>query len=172
MGQARGRFITNCDRYYKVRHGLLQIAMVPVHDLLLKFWNTFQTISNSSYRPLTSLTKTDMYIYFFSNPSWYTVSVVLKFCISSYLQKLFRKYSILPIVYTERGQTASVLWGTQVKAQGASKSFLSTCPSDMYYFKFDCPKPKGSCPKSLAQNSKTIGHIFYCLLLGCLCAQS
>ena len=67
--QSSTRFITNCDRYYKVRHGLLQIAMVPVHDLLLKFWNTFQTISNSSYRPLTSLTKTDMYIYFFSNPS-------------------------------------------------------------------------------------------------------
>ena len=48
--------------------------------------------------------------------------------------------------------------------QGAPKIFLSTCPSDKHYIKFGCPKPKGSCPKSFAQNSKTIGHIFYCLL--------
>ena len=48
--------------------------------------------------------------------------------------------------------------------QGAPKIFLSTCPSDKHYIKFGCPKPKGSCPKSFAQNSKTIRHIFYCLL--------
>ena len=64
-----------------------------------------------------------MYIYIPHNtPSLF----VLKFCISSYFQKLFRKYSVLPIVYVERGQTAGVLWGTQIIAQGAPKIFLST----------------------------------------------
>ena len=101
-----------------------------------------------------------MYIYFFRIPHNTPSLFVLKFCISSYFQKLCRKYSVLPIVYAERGQTASVLWGTQLIAQGAPKTFLSTCPSDKHYFKFGCPKPKGSCPKNFAQNSKTIGHIF------------
>ena len=165
----------------KVRHGLLQIATGitkcdtayynchgtrTVHDLLLKFWNTFQTISNSSYRPLTSLNgytrKLICILTFFESPhnTFCLFSNLLKFLFSKALQEIFSP----PNSLAERGQTASVLWGTQIIAQGAPKIFLSTCPSDKHYFKFGCPKPKGSCPKSFAQNSKTIGHIFYCLL--------
>ena len=44
-------------------------------------------------------------------------------------------------------------------SQGTPKIFLSTCPLDKHYIKFGCPKPKGSCPKRFAQNSKTIGHL-------------
>ena len=50
---------------------------------------------------------------------------------------------------------------TRPRLQSAPKIFLSTCPSDKHNIKSGCPKPKGSCPKCFAQNSKTIGHIFY-----------
>ena len=86
--------------------------------------------------------------------------ILHKFLPSKALQEIFSP----PNSLAERGQTASVLWGTQIIAQGAPKTFLSTCPSDKHYFKFGCSKPKGSCPKNFAQNSETIGHIFYCLL--------
>ena len=83
----------------------------------LKFWSTFQTISNSSYRPLTSLTSyTQKLICIFTIfESLIIHSVCSQICISSCFQKLFRKYSILPIVYAERGAN-SVLWGTQIIA--------------------------------------------------------
>ena len=104
------RLITNC-------HGTCAWST-------LKFGNTFQTISNSSYWPFNELdqvyTKTDMYIYFFRIPHNTPSLFVLKFCISSCFQKLFRKCSILPIVYAEGGQTASVLWGTQIIASYVS----------------------------------------------------
>ena len=61
-----------------------------------------------------------MYIYFFRIPHNTPSLFVLKLCISSYLQKLFSKYSVLPIVYAERGQTASVLWGAQIIASYVS----------------------------------------------------
>ena len=38
--------------------------------------------------------------------------------------------------------------------QSKRKIFLPTCPSDMHDIKFCCPKPKCSCPKRFAQNSK------------------
>ena len=106
-----------------MRHGLLQIATVPVHDLYtLKFWSTFQTISISSYRPLTSLTsytrKLICTLTFFE--SLIIHSVCSRICISSCFQKLFfRKYSILPIDYAERGAN-SVLWGTKIIASYVS----------------------------------------------------
>ena len=154
--QSSTRFITNCDRYYKVRHGLLQIAMVPVHDLLFKVLKHISNHFKFQLQTINELdklyTKTDMYIYFFRIPHNTPSLFVLKFCISSYLQKLFRKYSVLPIVQQKGVKTASVVWGTQIIAQGAPKTFLSTCPSDKHYFKFGCPKHKGSCPKNFAQN--------------------
>ena len=89
----------------------------------LKFWSTFQTISNSSYRPLTSLTSyTQKLICIFTifESLWLIIhSVCSQICISSCFQKLFRKYSILPVVYAERG-TNSVLWGTQIIASYVS----------------------------------------------------
>ena len=42
---------------------------------------------------------------------------------------------------------------------------LSTCPSDKHSIKFGCLKPKSSCPKSLARNSKTIGQLSKLMLL-------
>ena len=106
-----------------MRHGLLQIATVPVHDLYtLKFWSTFQTISISSYRPLTSLTsytrKLICILTFFE--SLIIHSVCSQICRSSCFQKLFfRKYSILPIDYAERGAN-SVLWVTKIIASYVS----------------------------------------------------
>ena len=106
-----------------MRHGLLQIATVPVHDLYtLKFWSTFQTISISSYRSLTSLTsytrKLICMLTFFE--SLIIHSVCSQICISSCFQKLFfRKYSILPIDYAERGAN-SVWWATKIIASYVS----------------------------------------------------
>ena len=46
------------------------------------------------------------------------------------------------------------------------KIFSSTCPLNKHYIKFNIPKPKSSCPKSLqARNSKTIGHLMFCFWL-------
>ena len=106
-----------------MRHGLLQIATVPVHDLYtLKFWSTFQTISISSYRPLTNLTsytrKLKCILTFFE--SLIIHSVCSQICRSACFQKLFfRKYSILPIDYAERGAN-SVLWVTKIIASYVS----------------------------------------------------
>ena len=105
--QSSTRLITNCD-------GTCTWST-------LKFWSTFQTISNSSYRPLTSLTsytrKLICILTFFESRVIH--SVCSQICISSCFQKLFRKYSILPIVYAERGAN-SVLWGTQIIASYVS----------------------------------------------------
>ena len=49
--------------------------------------------------------------------------------------------------------------------QSNRKIFLSTCPSDKHSIKFGCLKPKSSCPKSLAQNSKTIRQLSKLMLL-------
>ena len=105
--QSSTRLITNC-------HGTCAWST-------LKFWNTFQTISNSSYRPLTSLTSyTRKLICIFTIfESLIIHSVCSQICISSCFQKLFRKYSILPVVYAERGAN-SVLWGTQIIASYVS----------------------------------------------------
>ena len=51
-----------------------------------------------------------MYIYFFRIPHNTPSLFVLKFCISSYLQKLFRKYSVLPIVQ-QKGVKQVVYYG-------------------------------------------------------------
>ena len=105
--QSATRLITNC-------HGTCTWST-------LKFWNTFQTISISSYRPLTSLTSyTRTLICIFTIfESLMIHSVCSQICISSCFQKLFRKYSILPVVYAERGAN-SVLWGTQIIASYVS----------------------------------------------------
>ena len=117
----------------KVRHGLLQIATgikkcdtayykLPWY-LCMIYFKVRKHISNHFKFQLLTIneldqvyTKTDMYIYFFRIPHNTPSLFVLKFCISSCFQKLLRKYSVLPIVYAERGQTASVLWGTQIIA--------------------------------------------------------
>ena len=39
-------------------------------------------------------------------------------------------------------------------SQSKRKIFLGICPSDKDFIKFGCPKPKSSCPKSFARNSK------------------
>ena len=49
--------------------------------------------------------------------------------------------------------------------QSNRKLFLSTCPSDKHSIKFGCLKPKSSCPKSLARNSKTIRQLSKLMLL-------
>ena len=49
--------------------------------------------------------------------------------------------------------------------QSNRKLFLSTCPSDKHSIKFGCLKPKTSCPKSLARDSKTIGQLSKLILL-------
>ena len=117
--QSSTRFITNCDRYYKVRHGLLQIAMVPVHDLLFKVLKHISNHFKFQLQTINELdklyTKTDMYIYFFRIPHNTPSLFVLKFCISSYLQKLFRKYSVLPIVQ-QKGVKQLVYYG-ELKSQ-------------------------------------------------------
>ena len=56
-----------------------------------------------------------MYIYFFRIPHNTPSLFVLKFCISSYLQKLFRKYSVLPIVQ-QKGVKQLVYYG-ELKSQ-------------------------------------------------------
>ena len=89
--QSATRLITNCD-------GTCTWST-------LKFLSTFQTISISSYRSLTNLTSyTRKLIRIFTIfESLMIHSVCSEICISSCFQKLFRKYSILPIVYAERG---------------------------------------------------------------------
>ena len=105
--QSATRLITNCD-------GTCTWST-------LKLWSTFQTISISSYRPLTNLTsytrKLICMLTFFE--SLIIHSVCSQICISSCFQKLFRKYSILPIVYAERGAN-SVLWETKIIASYVS----------------------------------------------------
>ena len=106
-----GQFITNCMRqhfdakfntvYYKLRRYLYMIYFKVLKHISNHFNFQLQTINK-----LDKLyTKTDMYIYYFRIPHNTPSLFVLKFCISSCFQKLFRKYSVLPIVCTERGQT-------------------------------------------------------------------
>ena len=106
--QSATRLITNCD-------GTCTWST-------LKLWSTFQTISISSYRPLTNLTSYTrklICILTFFEPS-YTFclfSNLHKFLLSKVLQEF--KYSILPIVYAARGAN-SVLWGTKIIASYVS----------------------------------------------------
>ena len=98
-----------------MRHGLLQIATRFITNCdgtctwsTLTFWSTFQSISISSYRPLTSLTsytktdmytcffrisytKTDMYTCFFRIPhnTFCLFSNLHKFLLSKALQEIF-----------------------------------------------------------------------------------
>ena len=101
--------------YYKLRRYLYMIYFKVLKHISNHFNFQLQTINE-----LDKLyTKTDMYIYYFRIPHNTPSLFVLKFCISSCFQKLFRKYSILPIVYAERGAN-SVLWGTQIIASYVS----------------------------------------------------
>ena len=93
--QSSTRFITNCDRYYKVRHGLLQIAMVPVHDLLFKVLKHISNHFKFQLQTINELdklyTKTDMYIYYFRIPhnTFCLFSNLHKFLLSKALQEIF-----------------------------------------------------------------------------------
>ena len=85
--QSSTRLITNCDRFITNCDGTCAWST-------LKFWSTFQTISISSYRPLTSLTsytKTDMYTCFFRIPhnTFCLFSNLHKFLLSKALQEIF-----------------------------------------------------------------------------------
>ena len=110
--QSATRLITNCDRFITNCDGTCTWST-------LKFWSTFQTISISSYRPLTSLTsytrKLICILTFFESLIMHSVCSQICIC----FQKLFRKYSILPMLYAERGAN-SVLWGTQIIASYVS----------------------------------------------------
>ena len=117
-----GQLITNCMRqhfnakfdtaYYK-----LPLYLYMIHFKVLKHISNHFNFLLQTINELDKLyTKTNMYTYYFRIPHIKPSLFVLKFCISSCFQKLFRKYSVIPIVYAERGQTASVLWGTQIIA--------------------------------------------------------
>ena len=167
--QSSTRFITNCDRYYKVRHGLLQIAMVSVHDLLFKVLKHISNHFKFQLQTINELdklyTKTDMYIYFFRIPHNTPSLFVLKFCISSYLQKLFRKQSVLPAIVQQKGVKKLVYYG-ELKSQHRVRQKLSypLVLQTSTILKLVVRNPRVLVQKNFAQNSKTIGHIFCCLL--------
>ena len=123
-----GQFITNCMRQhfdakfntvqYKLRRYLYMIYFKLLKHISNHFNFQLQTINKLD--KLYTKTDRDMYTYYLRIPHNTPSLFVLKFCISSCFQKLFRKYSVLPIVYAERGQTASVLWGSQIIASYVS----------------------------------------------------
>ena len=65
-----------------------------------------------------------MYIYFFRIPHNTPSLFVLKFCISSYLQKLFRKQSVLPAIVQQKGVKKLVYYG-ELKSQHRVRQKLS-----------------------------------------------
>ena len=108
--QSATRLITNC-------HGTCAWST-------LKFWSTFQTISISSYRPLTSLTsytgKLICIFTIFESLIIHSVCshILHKFLLSKALKKIFSP----PNSLCRKGANtvASVLWGTQIIASYVS----------------------------------------------------
>ena len=132
--QSSTRLITNCDRYYKVRHGLLQIATgIKKSDkayyklrwylyiIHFKVLSTFQTISISCYRPLTNLTsyarKLICIFTIFESLIIHSVcsQILHKFLLLKALQEI-----ISPPNSLCRKEANSVLWGTQIIASYVS----------------------------------------------------
>ena len=109
-------------------------------------------------------TKTDMYIYYFRIPHNTPSLFVLKFCMSSYFQKLFRKYSVHLIVQ-QKGVKKLVYYG-ELKSQHRVRQKLSypLVLQTSTILKLVVRNPRVLVQKNFAQNSKTIGHIFCCLL--------
>jgi len=116
--QSATRIITNCDRFITNCDGTCTWST-------LKFWSTHFKPFQFPLTSLTSYTRKLICIFTFFE-SLIIHSVCSQICISSCFQKLFRKYSILPIVYAERGAN-SVLWGTQIIA-----SYVSAILTNFY----------------------------------------
>ena len=73
-----------------------------------------------------------------------------KFLPSKALQEIFSPLNSL----AERGQTASVLWGTQIIAQGAPKTFLSTYNRTSTILNLVVRSPRVLVQKSLLKTQK------------------